>query len=152
MVLVFTLGYQSPAALINVLRCLVLVLSSASTPETLPHSANWRKPSVAMCSRPQKENPGSWEAPIKSLKCVSQAEKGKSLGWVVFDQIPSKIIYKTTGGMYTTKIHGCWIRDVLYNNTIIKTHGVFSFIASTATFFFEFVSHSFGGNFTEGPR
>lgn len=67
----------------------VWALSSDSTPDADPHSANCRKPSVAMWSLPQKENVGTWEAPIRSLKWVNQIENGKSFGWVTFDQSPS---------------------------------------------------------------
>lgn len=47
-VFVLTFGYQRPAALISVLRCLDLSLNSASTPVAEPHSASCRKPSVAI--------------------------------------------------------------------------------------------------------
>lgn len=78
----------------RVLNLLELALSSVSTPDAEPHSANWRKPSVATWSLPQKEKLGTCEAPIKSLKWVSQTENGKSFGWVTFDQIPSIINWK----------------------------------------------------------
>lgn len=81
----------------RVLNLLELALSSVSTPDAEPHSANWRKPSVATCSLPQKEKLGTCEAPIKSLKWVSQTENGKSFGWVTFDQIPSIINWKRGG-------------------------------------------------------
>jgi len=94
-VLVLTLGYQRPADLISVLRCLARSLNSLSTPVAEPHSANCRKPSVATWSLPQKEKFGSCDAPITSLKWVSQAENGKSFGWVRFDQMPSIVNWKT---------------------------------------------------------
>lgn len=83
----------------RVLNLLELALSSVSTPDADPHSANWRKPSVATWSLPQKEKLGTCEAPIKSLKWVSQTENGKSFGWVTFDQIPSIINWKRGRGI-----------------------------------------------------
>lgn len=98
-VLLFTFGYHRPAALMRVLNLLELALSSVSTPDAEPHSANWRNPSVATWSLPQKEKLGTCEAPIKSLKWVSQTENGKSFGWVTFDQIPSIINWKRGRGI-----------------------------------------------------
>lgn len=83
----------------RVLNLLELALSSVSTPDAEPHSANWRNPSVATWSLPQKEKLGTCEAPIKSLKWVSQTENGKSFGWVTFDQIPSIINWKRGRGI-----------------------------------------------------
>jgi hypothetical protein len=91
-VLVLTFGYHNPAALIIVLKYLLLALNSVSMSRTEPHSAKLLKPSEAICPSPQKLKFFSCEAPMTSEKCVNHRENGKSFGWVLFDQIPSNII------------------------------------------------------------
>lgn len=108
-VLVFTLGCHKPAALIMVLRYLLLALNSVSIILTEPHSAKLRNPSEAIWPSPQNEKFLSWLAPITSDKWVNHSENGKSLGWVFFDQIPSNINYTTPkpvyGQPYKTNLH-----------------------------------------------
>lgn len=90
----FTFGYHKPGAFTRDRSLGPLVLSSASRAVGDPHSAKDLKPSLAIWFSPQKVKFVSWVAPITSEKWVNQIAKGKSLGWVSFDQIPSKINWK----------------------------------------------------------
>jgi hypothetical protein len=72
-----TFGYHNPAALIIVLKYLLLALNSVSMSRTEPHSAKLLKPSEAICPSPQKLKFFSCEAPMTSEKWVNHRENGK---------------------------------------------------------------------------
>lgn len=103
-VFVFTFGYQSPAALISVLKRGPFARSSKSNARTEPNSANDLKPSVAIWFSPQNEKFESCDAPITSEKCVNHTANGKSRGWVSLDQIPSNVSFKWNRNWISSRV------------------------------------------------